>query len=215
MGNARQEEGAGTNRRTQTIRASQGVRGQGREGPVRGQRLPGSVHSTRRHGRGRRTAVHHEHNTHRAREQWHRRGGRQVRGAGSGASGGKAQGSDTMPCVQQDVPQAEAKPVASRGGRAAAASSEGVRGAWAGGDEGRAGPHAGRLSPPAPLTDVLGGISRVVITLVSGESGDGPAGRASGGRAAGKKRGRGRVGRRQGRASRGEWRDYGGGGSRS
>ena len=48
----------------------------------------------------------------------------------AGRSNGKAPCSDTMPCVQKDVPQAsaEVKPVASSGGRAAAAGSEGVRG---------------------------------------------------------------------------------------
>ena len=46
------------------------MRGRGQEGPVRGQRPPGNVHSTRRRRQGRGTAVHQEHNTRRAREQW-------------------------------------------------------------------------------------------------------------------------------------------------
>ena len=122
-----------------------------------------------------------------------------------------------MPCVQQDVPRAEAKPVAGSGGRTTAASSEGVRGGGAGGSEVPGGPHAGRHSPAAPLTDVLGDILGGVVTLVSGESGDVPAGRASSGRAAEERRGcgRDRGGRREGRAGRGEWREDGGRGSKA
>ena len=46
------------------------MRGREREGPVRGQRPPLIVHSTRRRRRGRGTAGHQEYNTRRAREQW-------------------------------------------------------------------------------------------------------------------------------------------------
>ena len=66
------------------------MRERGREGPVRGQRPHGSVHSTRRRGRGRGTAVHQEHNTRRAREQWHR-GGCRARQRGNRRHGSGAQ----------------------------------------------------------------------------------------------------------------------------
>ena len=129
----------------------------------------------------------------------------------AGGRDGKAQGPDTMPCVQKSVPQdgAEVKPVASSGGRAATAGREGARGAGAGGSEGRCGPHAGGRSPAAPLTDVLGGIRRGVVTLVSGEFTDGPARMAANGGAEEEERGRGRDKRgiRQGRATRGKWRE--------
>ena len=64
------EAAAGTKGHMQTRGVWQGLRGRGREGPVRGQRPPGDVHSTRRRRRGRATAVHPEHNTRRARKQW-------------------------------------------------------------------------------------------------------------------------------------------------
>ena len=99
----------------------------------------------------------------------------------------------------------------------AAEVARGVGGAGAGGSESQGGTHAGGLSPAPPLTYVLGGIRGGVVTLVSRESGDGPAGRATNERAAEERRGRGggRGGRRQWRASRREWREDGGGGSGS
>ena len=63
------------------------VHGGRREGPVRGQRPPGIVNSTRRRRRGRGTAVRQEHNTRRAPEQWKWR----VRAAGETAARLRAQ----------------------------------------------------------------------------------------------------------------------------
>ena len=50
-----------------------------------------------------------------------------------------------------------------------------VRRSGASGSESRRGPNGEGPSPAAPLADVLGGIRRGVVTLVSRESRDGPA----------------------------------------
>ena len=115
--------------------------------------------------------MHQEHNARRSHEQWEWR----ARVAGEAATRLRARARYHVCRKMSHKPEPRpSQPPAVRG----------YGGAGAGGREGRGGPHAGGRSPAATLAGVLGDIRGGVVALVSGESGDGQAGRASGDRAA-------------------------------
>ena len=91
---------------------------------------------------------------------------------------------------QKPEPKSSQSPAAEVAPPPRAVRGYGGPGPW--GSEGQCGLHAHGLSPAAPLTDVLAGFRGGVVTLVSGKCRDGPARRATNGRAAEERRGRGR-----------------------
>ena len=214
MDNARWEAGAGTKRHTQTRGAWQGVRGRGREGPVKGQRPPGNVHSMRRPGRGRGNAVHQEHNTHRAREHW------ECRARLEGEAGARLRAQARCYVCRKMSRKPEPKPSQPPAAEAAP-PARAVRGYGGPGLVGvkvevacmqaDTAPQPPSMTSSAASAEVSPASSLKSPELVRREL------RASSGGAAEGRRSRGwdRGGRRQGRTGRGEWRQDGGGGSGS